>query len=78
MDLVDEMIKKGFIKEWSQPTVRCKLFEDNSAALTLANSPAMKPCTKHINVKYHFFESMLPLSKLPSYQWSLRRTSWIY
>jgi hypothetical protein len=43
MNLVDKMTKKGFIKEQSQLTVRCKLFEDNSAALTLANSPAMKP-----------------------------------
>ena len=56
MDHVDELTKKGFIKEQSQPMVRCKLFEDNSAALTLMNSPAMKPHTKHINVKYHFFQ----------------------
>jgi hypothetical protein len=39
----------------TKPTVKCKMFEDNSAALMLANAPAMRPRTKHINVKYHFF-----------------------
>ena len=33
----------------------CKLFEDNSGAPTLAWALAMKPRTKHINVKYHQF-----------------------
>jgi hypothetical protein len=37
---------------------KCKLFEDNSGAMTLAKSPAMRPRTKHINVKYHHFRSM--------------------
>jgi hypothetical protein len=37
------------------PTVRCTLFEDNTGALELANTPKMRPRTKHINVKYHHF-----------------------
>jgi hypothetical protein len=41
------------------PTVKCKLFEDNSGAMTLAKSPAMRPRTKHINVKYHHFRSFV-------------------
>jgi hypothetical protein len=55
MDLVQELKDKGVPVGCSQPTVKCKMFEDNSAALTLANAPAMHPRTKHINVKYHFF-----------------------
>jgi hypothetical protein len=41
------------------PTVHCSLFEDNSGAQTLAKTPAMRPGTKHINVKYHNFRSYL-------------------
>jgi hypothetical protein len=48
--LCDKLVQGG-----TQLTVKCKMFEDNSAALTLANAPAMCPRTKHINVKYHFF-----------------------
>jgi hypothetical protein len=55
MDLVQELKDKGVPVGGTQPTVKCKMFEDNSAALTLANAPAMRPRTKHINVKYHFF-----------------------
>jgi hypothetical protein len=37
--------------------VHCTLFEDNSGALTLAKAPAMRPRTKHINIKYHHFRT---------------------
>jgi hypothetical protein len=37
------------------PKIDCKLFEDNSGAIELANVPKMRPRTKHINVKYHHF-----------------------
>ena len=33
------------------------VFEDNSAALTLANFPQMTPQSKHIALRYHFFRS---------------------
>jgi hypothetical protein len=39
------------------PTVHCTLFEDNSGALTLEKAPAMRPRTKHINLKYHHFRT---------------------
>jgi hypothetical protein len=55
MDLVQELKDKGVPVGGTQPTVKCKMFKDNSAALMLANAPAMRPRTKHINVKYHFF-----------------------
>ena len=55
MDLMQELKDKGIPVGCSQPRVKCKMFKDNSAVLTLANAPAMHPRTKHINVKYHFF-----------------------
>jgi hypothetical protein len=37
------------------PKIRCKIFEDNVGAVEMANVPKMHPCTKHLNIKYHFF-----------------------
>ena len=37
------------------PKIHCKLFEDNSGAIEIANIPKMRPGTKHINVKTHHF-----------------------
>ena len=39
------------------PTIYCKAFEDNSGTYKLATAPKMRPCTKHINAKYHHFHS---------------------
>ena len=39
------------------PTIRCTLFEDNHEAITIANSPKLRPRTKHINVRMHHFWS---------------------
>ena len=55
IELVKEMKVKGYNVGCTTPTVKCTLFQDNSGALTLAKSPAMRPRTKHINVKYHHF-----------------------
>ena len=57
MGLVQEMKDLGYHSGESTPTVSCTLFEDNSGALTLAKAPAMRPRTKHINVKYHHFRN---------------------
>jgi hypothetical protein len=40
-----------------QPIVKCTVFEDNNGALKLATAPKMRPCTKHIAVKYHHFRN---------------------
>ena len=51
------------------PTFLCKLFEDNSGALTLAQDPAINPRTKHINAKYHNFPAYVdksPISNIPT------------
>jgi hypothetical protein len=55
--LIQEMKQYNYHKTPSVPNVQCTLFEDNSGALTLAIEPAMRPRTKHINIKYHHFRS---------------------
>ena len=57
MEIVQEMSNLGYDVRATTPTVHCTLFEDNSGALTLAKAPAMRPRTKHINMKYHHFRS---------------------
>ena len=48
---------KGF--RASKPNFRCTAFEDNNGALHLATAPKLRPRTKHINIKYHHFRSMI-------------------
>ena len=55
MELVKELKGQGFNVVPTQPTVNCRVFEDNSSALKIAKVPKMHPCTKHINVKFHHF-----------------------
>jgi hypothetical protein len=59
MHLIKEMKTRGFNVGDTTPTVKCTLFEDNSGALCLARAPAMRPRTKHINVKYHHFRALV-------------------
>jgi hypothetical protein len=53
MNLIQEMKEKGFQVICTQPSIYCKVFEDNSGALELAWLPKRRPRTKHINVCYH-------------------------
>ena len=57
MELIKELKERGYNVGDTTPEVKHTLFEDNSGALTLAKAPAMRPRTKHINVKYHHFRS---------------------
>jgi hypothetical protein len=57
MELVKEMKTLGYNVGQTVPAVHCTLFEDNAGALCLAKAPAMRPRTKHINVKYHHFRA---------------------
>ena len=57
MRLVEELKEQLKVPMDTIPTVRCKLFEDNSGAVELANVPKMRPRTKHINTKYHHFRA---------------------
>ena len=50
--------------DFSKPAiVHSTIFEDNTCALGLAQSPRMTPRTKHIGVKYHFFRSWIGVAK---------------
>ena len=55
MNLTNKVCQRYDDEIQSQPTVQCKVFEDNSGALELAMTPKMRPRTKHINVKFHHF-----------------------
>ena len=57
MQLLKECHQRNLITKPTTPTVRCKVFEDNSGALEMAKVPKMRPRTKHLNTKYHFFRS---------------------
>jgi Reverse transcriptase (RNA-dependent DNA polymerase) len=57
MEILKEMQGLGFDVTATQPTVRCKVFEDNTGALEMATVHKLRPRTKHINIKYHHFRS---------------------
>jgi Reverse transcriptase (RNA-dependent DNA polymerase) len=57
MEMLKEMQQLGFDVTATQATVRCKVFEDNTGALEMANVHKLRPRTKHINIKYHHFRS---------------------
>jgi hypothetical protein len=60
MWLIREMKQLGFECQATKPQVHCRVFEDNSGAIELATVPKMRPRTKHINLSYHWFRSLVP------------------
>ena len=40
-------------------SLKCTVFEDNNGCIELAKSPKMRPRTKHIALKYHFFRDQI-------------------
>ena len=55
MEILKEMKQLGYPVHSCNTTVRCKVYEDNSGALEMANNPKFRPRTKHINAKLHHF-----------------------
>ena len=55
MQLIKEMKAHGFPIKNVTPKVHCKVFEDNSGAIEIANVHKYRPRTKHLNVKLHHF-----------------------
>jgi Reverse transcriptase (RNA-dependent DNA polymerase) len=55
MRLVKELHEAKFKMHIEPPQIHCKVFEDNSGALAMAQVPKLRPRTKHINLKYHHF-----------------------
>jgi hypothetical protein len=59
ISLAKEAAKMKVIKRIEAPKIRCKIFEDNMGAVEMANVPKMRPRTKHLNIKYHFFRQFV-------------------
>ena len=55
--LLQEMKEMGHKIHTSCAKVHCRVFQDNSGAVEIANNPKYCPRTKHINQRYHFFRS---------------------
>jgi hypothetical protein len=55
MAMVRELNQHGFKLTATNPTVHCRVFEDNSGALEIAKAPRMRPRTKYLNLAYHHF-----------------------
>ena len=55
IELVEELKDKGFKLPQVTTTANCKVFEDNSGAIEIANGDKYCSRTKHINVRYHHF-----------------------
>jgi hypothetical protein len=55
MELLKEMKQLGFPICSTTPQVHCKVFEDNSGALEIAQMKKYRPRTKHLNVRLHHF-----------------------
>ena len=55
MEVMKEMRKFGIKIKGDKPIIKCKVFEDNSGALEMANNHKYRPQTKHLNIKYHHF-----------------------
>ena len=54
-ELLRDLSKAFQLDPHSDPKFASTVFEDNNSALELAKCPRMRPRTKHIAVKYHFF-----------------------
>jgi histone deacetylase 1/2 len=59
LSLAKEAKKHKLINKVESPVIRCKIFEDNKGAVEIANVPKMRPRTKHLNIKYHFFRQFI-------------------
>ena len=59
IDLIEEMKSRGFNMPKARTIAKCRVFEDNSGAIEVANEDKYRPRTKHINVRYHHFRSLV-------------------
>jgi histone deacetylase 1/2 len=55
LDFLKEAKEKGIPIDVHDAAIQCKIFENNSGAIEMAKVPKMRPRTKHLNIKYHFF-----------------------
>ena len=57
MSLIKELRDEKIVLSKEVSKFKCRVFEDNIGAKTVATMPRYRPRTKHINIKYwHFIE----------------------
>jgi hypothetical protein len=59
LSLAKEASEHKLIAQVPAPLIHCKIFEDNSGTMEMANVPKMRLRTKHLNIKYHFFRQFV-------------------
>jgi hypothetical protein len=59
LSLAKEASEHKLIAQVPAPLIYCKIFEHNSGTEEMANVPKMRPRTKHLNIKYHFFRQFV-------------------
>ena len=64
LDLCEELKSNGMLESDIVPEIKCTVFEDNVGAIEIAKSPKMRPRTKYINAKYHFFRRFVAIGKI--------------
>ena len=64
MEQSKEMQQNNFPMSHKTPKVKCKVFDDNSGAIEMANIHKYRPRTKHINVKLHHFRDYVTRKKI--------------
>jgi len=52
MSLIEELREEKIVLLEEVSKVKCRLFEDNTGAKTIATVSRFRPRTKHINIKY--------------------------
>ena len=57
--LVDDLKKLGLPMPEPTSVAKVKIFEDNAGAIEIAKGEKMRPRTKHLNVRWHWFRSMV-------------------
>jgi histone deacetylase 1/2 len=62
-----EAKERGVPVDVQDAAIHCKIFEDNSGAIEMAKVPKMRPRTKHLNIKYHFFRQHVQTGLLSVY-----------
>lgn len=63
MYLLEELCQQDIVVT-TIPTIRCHMFEDNSAALEIARVPKIRPRTRHINSVLHHFRNEVANKRL--------------
>ena len=60
MNLIDKMKNFGItLPGVPKPITTCRVFKDNVGVLELANTPKLRPRTKHLAVQLHHFRQYI-------------------